>query len=68
MKNFLTIILVGIAAVLLIGLIVTGIKYQQAVSIVEQQKAEIKQLQKKNEQKVIDHFDWSNSKMKEAGR
>lgn len=66
--KYLTIILSGLVAVLLLGLIVTGVKYQQAISEVDRKQERIRELEKKRDSAVDRHWVDMQAKMKEAGR
>ena len=64
----LTITLSVLVVVLLFGLIVTGVKYQQATSEVDRQQEQIKELEKERDSTVDGHWVDMQEKMREAGR
>lgn len=63
-ENYLTVLFAITTSLLLIALAVTGVKYQQAVSKVEQQQEQIIQLQGD----IDEHWTDVQGRMREAAR
>ena len=66
MKNYLTIIFAVAAAILLLGLITTGVRLQQAQTTVDRQQVLINKLLE--DPSIDSHWIEIQEKMREAGR
>lgn len=64
----LTITLSVLVAILYLGLIVTGVKYQQATSKVDRQQEQIRELKQERDSAVDGHWGDMQEKVREAGR
>ena len=68
MKNYLSITFAAAAAILLLGLIGTGVRMQQAQTTVIRKQEEIRELQLKNGALQDRYWIEMQEKMREAGR